>query len=353
METCQSNSNDTKWCGTNGFRIVQIHPTLRCNLKCLHCYSSSGPNIKEELDVNKLKLLLTTLWEQGYNTVSISGGEPFMYSAMEELFSFTKEMGFYNMVTTNAMLLKSAKAKRILDLTDLVAISVDGEKEWHNHMRQSTVAFDKMLEGIQVVKDHVPAFGLIHTVTPKSLNSLPWLSKFAVEQGARLLQLHPLEMSGRANDLEAIKLQHQQLLKIYMMSFYLQQEYSEELFIQLDLLHKNIVMTKPSIINKQDNPISTSAKLADVVKNIVIDESGRVLPYAHGFGDFYKIGRLDAKVAYPEMINQFISQRASLLQKLCNHVYDNIMQSKDIDVFNWYELMVKQSALQQVAVQHV
>ena len=28
---------------TRGSRILQIHPTRRCNLRCLHCYSLSGP----------------------------------------------------------------------------------------------------------------------------------------------------------------------------------------------------------------------------------------------------------------------------------------------------------------------
>ena len=34
---------------TGKSRIVQIHPTRRCNLRCLHCYSSSGPEVKGEL----------------------------------------------------------------------------------------------------------------------------------------------------------------------------------------------------------------------------------------------------------------------------------------------------------------
>lgn len=39
-------------CGPTGRRILQIHPTLRCNLRCEHCYSSSGPWEHQELDLN-------------------------------------------------------------------------------------------------------------------------------------------------------------------------------------------------------------------------------------------------------------------------------------------------------------
>lgn len=34
-----------------GVRLVQIQPTLRCNLRCLHCYSESGPERHEEIPI--------------------------------------------------------------------------------------------------------------------------------------------------------------------------------------------------------------------------------------------------------------------------------------------------------------
>jgi Fe-coproporphyrin III synthase len=30
-------------------RVLQVHPTRRCNLSCLHCYSYSGPTARDEL----------------------------------------------------------------------------------------------------------------------------------------------------------------------------------------------------------------------------------------------------------------------------------------------------------------
>ena len=345
MKTCDIPQQNQQQCGTKRFRIVQIHPTLRCNLNCLHCYSSSGPTEKAAINLERLKPALKALSKQGFNAVSISGGEPFMYPQLEELFQYTKKLGYFNMATTNAMLLKTARAKRILQLADLIAVSIDGKPDWHNHLRQSPRAFDKMLEGVEVVKEYVSNFGFIHTVTPESFNDLFWLGEFAVEKGAKLLQLHPLELVGRGKNLADIKLHHRELLKAYIMAFYLEQKHAGQLFVQLDILHKNLIAEKPEAIlpigfNSLSNP-----KLSDLLKNVVIDEKGKISPFAYGFGDFYKIGHLTPHTDCDKMIEEFISKKGELVQELSHHVFDQIMASEEMDVFNWYEMITKSSLL--------
>lgn len=343
MESCEFSQQERQGCGTKRFRIIQIHPTLRCNLKCLHCYSSSGPRAKQELDVELLKPAISALANQGYNAVSISGGEPFMYQGLEALFQFTKSLGIYNMATTNAMLLKSARSRRILALTDLLAISVDGRPEWHNHLRQSPVAFDKMIEGVGVANDYVPLTGFIHTVTPKSLKDLFWLGELAVAHKAKLLQLHPLEMIGRGSNLEAIQLHQQELLKIYAASFFLEQKHSGKLFIQLDLLHKKVLQLKPEIVLPNDLRSISNPTLSDVLKNIVIDHKGKISPFAYGFDDSYKVGYVTKGMNYHEIFRDYVRAKGQRMESLCQLVYKEMMHSSAQDVFNWYELIRRRS----------
>jgi MoaA/NifB/PqqE/SkfB family radical SAM enzyme len=40
-------------------RPMQIHVTRKCNLKCLHCYSNSGPEETEALDIRDLRAAVT------------------------------------------------------------------------------------------------------------------------------------------------------------------------------------------------------------------------------------------------------------------------------------------------------
>ncbi|HXO77586.1 MAG TPA: radical SAM protein, partial [Puia sp.] len=181
-------------------RIIQIHPTLRCNLFCKHCYSSSAPQKKEGLPSRALVNILEQAAPLGYNVVSLSGGEPFLYNELEQLVTASRSLGYFNSVTTNGMLLRSQRAGRILRQLDLVAVSVDGKQEAHDLMRGQQGAFTSMLEGLDVLKDSIEKFGLIHTLLPDSWQILSWLTDFALEHKASLLHLHPLELSGRATE---------------------------------------------------------------------------------------------------------------------------------------------------------
>lgn len=183
-----------------GSRPVQIHPTLRCNLACKHCYSSSLPSYKTALELSDLKRFLGRAYDEGFNAVSISGGEPFLYADLAELLEFTKKTGFTNALVTNGMLLNTRRAGEVLDLVDVIAVSVDGKPELHNKIRNYDKAYPKMLEGLEVIKSRNMTFGLLHTITNQSWDSLLWLGEFAAAHGAKLLQLHPLEMYGRARE---------------------------------------------------------------------------------------------------------------------------------------------------------
>ena len=49
---------------------VQIHPTLRCNLLCMHCYSNSGPHARAELPVAAVCQTIVDASALGYEVVS-------------------------------------------------------------------------------------------------------------------------------------------------------------------------------------------------------------------------------------------------------------------------------------------
>jgi len=63
---------------------VQIHPTLRCNLLCMHCYSNSGPHARAELPVAAVCQTIVDASALGYEVVSWSGGEPLLYGGLTQ-----------------------------------------------------------------------------------------------------------------------------------------------------------------------------------------------------------------------------------------------------------------------------
>lgn len=108
---------------TGHTRVVQIHPTRRCNLRCLHCYSSSSPDERDKLEVTLLFNAVTDAAAEGYNWVSVSGGEPLMYPPLYELLRHTRACGLHTALTTNGMLLDGRRLDKLTGLIDLIAIS--------------------------------------------------------------------------------------------------------------------------------------------------------------------------------------------------------------------------------------
>src|SRR3569832_325830 len=82
-------------------RVVQIHPTRRCNLRCLHCYSSSSPDERAMLDHTLLCNALSDAAAAGYNWASISGGEPLMYPQLATLLRHARSAGMQTALSTN------------------------------------------------------------------------------------------------------------------------------------------------------------------------------------------------------------------------------------------------------------
>lgn len=181
-----------------GHRIVQIHPSFRCNLKCAHCYSTSGPDESSALGVEELARLLSDASRFGYRSVSVSGGEPLMYGGLEELLAHARGLGMHTGMVTNGALWNEERASRVGPLLDAAAVSLDGPEELHNRIRGSHQAYSRALRALDLLTAAGHPTAVVHTVTRTSLPFLAELIDTAASHGARVLRLHPLELYGRA-----------------------------------------------------------------------------------------------------------------------------------------------------------
>lgn len=324
------------------FRTIQIHPTRKCNLSCLHCYSSSAPHFKKMLDIDDLKSFLPYAKEQGFNNISISGGEPFLYDNLEELLKYSKSIGFQNALATNGMLLQSDRNQRILEFIDIIAISIDGKKDLHDKIRGQVGAYEKMLKGVDVLNAHQKNFGFIHTITPESWEDLIWLGDFAFDHNAKLLQLHPLEMYGRAvEELTDSSLNDTLSYKAFILSNYLTDKYQNKMIVQLDLLHKEYLKDFPEIVNPFHKTAQTSTKISDYFDTIIIEDSGNILPVAYGFNQKYSLGNISS--FENPMFEEYILEKMSTIKKLYSETLTKVFSETESDIFNWNELIVNES----------
>jgi MoaA/NifB/PqqE/SkfB family radical SAM enzyme len=179
---------------------LQVHPSRRCNLRCRHCYTASGPDERDALPVAALAGAVSDAAGLGYVELAVSGGEPLMYDGLEELLAAARDAGLATSVTTNAMALTPRRLARLRPLVDLLAVSVDGTPASHDRMRAHDRAFATMAARLPGLRDSGIPFAFITTLTLHNAHELPWLMDFAEAEGAALLQVHPLDGRGRAVD---------------------------------------------------------------------------------------------------------------------------------------------------------
>ncbi|HEC83439.1 MAG TPA: radical SAM protein, partial [Firmicutes bacterium] len=95
----------------HGFRppyLLVISPTMRCNLKCYGCYA--GSYAKQELDLATVNRVIDEAKTMGVYFIVISGGEPFAWRHIYDLFEQQNDV--YFQVYTNGSLIDEKVAER-------------------------------------------------------------------------------------------------------------------------------------------------------------------------------------------------------------------------------------------------
>ena len=84
------------------------------------------------------------------------------------------------------------------------------------------------------------------TLTQYNVNEIDWAVRFAVEQGARLFQIHPLEEVGRASQLLiGSRPNGMESAFAYLEAERIRRMYGDRLFVQLDVFHREPGQTVP------------------------------------------------------------------------------------------------------------
>jgi len=118
--------------------------TYNCNLKCSFCKEWQKDSVKDiPAAVDKLKEKAGDVeW------VFITGGEPLLVEELIWVCDELRAAGFKVGVTTNGTIFKP----EILDHIDIIGVSIDGDKEFHDNARGEGV-YDKAISFLQYAKD--------------------------------------------------------------------------------------------------------------------------------------------------------------------------------------------------------
>jgi radical SAM protein with 4Fe4S-binding SPASM domain len=192
--------------------VVAFNCTSRCNLNCLHCYSSSTADLSgSELSTTEAKQLLRRLAEANCPVLLFTGGEPLLRNDLFELLAEAKQLALRTVISSNGTSIDSAAAGKLAGLgVSYVGISIDGDQSFHDAFRQSAGCFKAALAGVENCQKAGLKTGLRFTITKQNANKIPTVFDIAASAGIRRICFYHLVKAGRAKNLNTYTLTPQQ-----------------------------------------------------------------------------------------------------------------------------------------------
>lgn len=268
-----------------------IELTSNCNLRCRHCYNSSGGS--KCLDEKKIKKVIDDLTKLNCEFIIFSGGEPLTYRHLFDVILYAKHNHKIRIVT-NGTLVNEENIKTILSEVDEVQVSLDGTNSDENDFIRGEGNYSLTKNAIRLLTENDIKV-IVHCVLIKSqFNNIDLFIKDLEDLGVEEIDFALLNYTGRAN---ANKKE---------LSF----DYNDfKLFKQkLNAVNNNIRIKEPSLFYG-------NCPVLENIFNIRIDYNGNVFPCQRFKSDpLFSIGNIKQEDLKTIMLNEEIDNLINLME---------------------------------------
>lgn len=143
--------------------------------------------------------LLDSLKKFGTRQVLMSGGEALLHPAFFDLCRLLKKQNIHITLLSTGMTLKK-NAEEILNAVDELILSLDGDEQTHDAVRNMDGAFLKLKEGVERIKSIKPDFRIAARSVIHKLNFKKWPSIIdaAKQIGFDQISFLPADVSSHA-----------------------------------------------------------------------------------------------------------------------------------------------------------
>jgi len=138
----------------DGYHMLWIELTSRCNLRCVHCYASCGPERGERLETDTVRAVLDDAGRLGFRFVQFTGGEPTLHQDLLGLVAHARSCGLEVELFTNAQLLTRSLIGTLLRHDVRFAVSLYGHRpEVHEAVTRTEGSFERTVQGIRWLRE--------------------------------------------------------------------------------------------------------------------------------------------------------------------------------------------------------
>jgi len=187
--------------------VVSWNVTLKCNLKCAHCYiNAAETELADELSTDAAKMLIHQITEVSRPLLILSGGEPLMRDDVYEIIRYGADRGLRTGMGSNGMLIDDETTKKLEDAgMGTVAISLDSSiPEHHDDFRGVKGCWQHAVDAIKSLKKSKIEVQVNSTVTLQNYDEVDDIMALAEDLGVENFHLFFLVPTGRGTDIEDI-----------------------------------------------------------------------------------------------------------------------------------------------------
>jgi radical SAM protein with 4Fe4S-binding SPASM domain len=188
-------------------RIISWNTTLKCNLKCRHCYINAK-EIEDETELNTVegKKLIDQIAEFDKTILVLSGGEPLLRKDIFELAAYSVKKGLITTLGTNGTLINDEVSTKLFNVgIRKVAISIDSSSSIiHDELRGIRGAWNKAINGVNSCIRKGVGVQFNTTMTRQNFGDLDAILKLAESLGVVDVHLFFLVPTGRGKNMQDI-----------------------------------------------------------------------------------------------------------------------------------------------------
>lgn len=179
--------------------VAILMPHSSCNCQCIMCDIWKGNGNPQQLTETDVRELLGSFKKLGTRWVVMSGGEALMNPNLFRLCQILRAEGLKVTILSTGLLL-ARYADQVVTHTDEVIVSLDGSAEVHNAIRRIPTAYQKLRDGVRVVKALKPAFPISARCVIQRHNFSDWpnIIEAAHEIGLDQISFLPADVSTEA-----------------------------------------------------------------------------------------------------------------------------------------------------------
>lgn len=179
--------------------IAILMPHSACNCRCVMCDIWKDNKSLQQLTETDVTGLLASLKQLGTSLVVMSGGEALLNPNFFRLCEILKKAGIKVSLLTTGLTIRHHAEDLVKWVNDII-VSLDGDQQLHDAIRNIPGAFQKLKDGVQYIHSLKPSYRITARTVIHRLNFWNWASIIhqAKQIGLDQISFLPADVSSHA-----------------------------------------------------------------------------------------------------------------------------------------------------------